>query len=575
MAKPPRSSFDLSASFAQLIDAYLKLPLNQKILFPFLLALSVWAIVFVAQWANKADYVVLFSDLESADAGAVIERLKTMKVAYEVRGDGRTVAISPPEMVHEMRLQLASEGIPSKGTVGWEVFDGVSLGLTQQQEWSLRIRAKQGELERTIAALEAVQAVRVHISEPEHRGFGKNEQQATASVLLRLRAGGELDRKQIKGIANLVAGSVQGLKPENVTIIDSNGNPLTQSEEERKNELDGGGESYRIEYQRTVERGYIDRIEQMLQKVLGPGKAVARVTADIDYSSSEREEESYDPGGQVIRSERTIAEGTGASQRGGVPGVTSNLSNDPNLLSPPKSDGENSKRSESVKNYEVSRAITKSVAPRGSVVKLSAAVLVDGTYEEPTSTTESASPSEKPSEEAPAQEKETASQKKVFKPLDAETLARIEGIVKGAIGFDSNRGDSVTVESIPFYQPDQSLEESLKSAEMWQNIFGISSRILPALFVFIFIWAFVRPLLNFILTPSEAETDLNRLLPKGVFELEKELDAERTKATIPEFEPTIDLEQLEELMSENSRIVRENPQQAALLIRWWLNDGRL
>jgi len=574
MAKPPRSSFDLSASFAQVIDAYLKLPLNQKILFPFLLAISVWAIVFVAQWANKADYAVLFSDLESADAGAVVERLKTMKVAYEVRGDGRTVAISPPDMVHELRLQLTSEGIPSKGTVGWEVFDGVSLGLTQQQEWSLRIRAKQGELERTIAALEAVQAVRVHISEPENRGFGKNEQEATASVLLRLRAGGELDRKQIKGIANLVAGSVQGLKRENVTIIDSNGNPLTQSDEERKNEFDGG-ESYRIEYQKTVERGYIDRIEQMLQKVLGPGKAVARVTADIDYSSSEREEESYDPGGQVIRSERTIAEGSGASQRGGVPGVTSNLSNDPNLLSPPKSDGENSKRSESVKNYEVSRAIIKSVAPRGSVVKLSAAVLVDGTYEEPTSAPESATPSDKPSEEAPAEGKEATPQKKVFKPLDAETLTRIEGIVKGAIGFDLNRGDSVTVESIPFYQPDQSIEDSLKSAEMWQNIFGIASRILPALFVFIFIWAFVRPLLNFILTPSEAEVDLNRLLPQGVLELEKELEGERSKATIPEFEPTIDLEQLEELMSENSRIVKENPQQAALLIRWWLNDGRL
>ncbi len=554
------TSLDPSAIFAQMFGGYMKLPLVQKIAFPVLIVASMSGIIWVSKWANQPDYVVLYSDLEPADASAVVEQLKTSKVKYEVRGDGRTIAVSPPDMVHELRLSLASEGIPKGGVVGLEIFEATNLGTTTFQEKIKFQRAIQGELERTIATIQGVTSARVHITQPEKSVFAKNGNAPTASVLLKLRPGAQLDRKQIKGITNLVAGSVEGLKSEAVSIIDVFGNLLNEKEE--------GPESLQIEatrlqYQRELERGYIRQIEDMLAKVLGPGKVVARVTADLDFSQTEREEESFDPGGQVIRSERAIEEGSTESARGGIPGVVSNLTNDPALLAPPGGvkGEERSGRREAVKNYEVSRAVSKTSSPRGKLMRLSVAVLVDGTYEK-------AADAAPPAEGAPATPG-------TYKALEANTMAQIESVVKSAVGFDAVRGDTVTVENIPFHVSQDNFVEEMGKKETQDMIFNILFRAGPLIFIFLFFFVIVRPLVKFLITPTEAEVDLARLLPTGIQELEKELETERSKAAIPNYEPAIDIEQLEELMAENSRIVKENPQQAALLIRYWLNDGRL
>ncbi|RIL05320.1 MAG: hypothetical protein DCC75_11820 [Proteobacteria bacterium] len=275
----------------------------------------------------------------------------------------------------------------------------------------------------------------------------------------------------------------------------------------------------------------------------------------MDFSATEREEESYDPGGQVIRSERTIEEGAGAAARGGVPGVVSNLNNEPNLLAAPGTGGENSNRKEAVKNYEVSRAVSKTSLPRGKITRLSVAVLVDGTYE-----AAAGAPADAPKE---------------FKPLQAETIDRIEGLVKNAVGYDSTRGDTLSVENIPFHTPEIDLSKEISSKATQDLIFNVIFRAGPVLFVILFFLLVVRPLVKFLVTPTEAEVDLTRLLPTGISELEKELESERVRAAVPSYEPTVDMEQLGELMATNSRVVKENPQQAALLIRYWLNDGRL
>jgi flagellar M-ring protein FliF len=548
------ASLDPSEILSQLIGDYLKLPLFQKILFPLLIAASVVSIIAISRWATKADTAVLFSGLDPGDAAAIVERLKTLKVQYEVQAGGTAIGITPPEAVHELRLSLASDGLPKKGNVGYEIFDVSSVATTSFVEWTKFIRAKQGELERTIGSIDAVSSVRVHISLPEKSVFQKTGPNATASVLLKLRPGGELDKKRVKGIANLVAGSVEGLLPENVSIIDTLGNLLTESEEERDGS-DLGGDSPRLQYQREIEKGYVQRIEQMLQRVIGPGRVVARVTADLDFSSSERQEESYDPSGQVIRSERSVAEGSASATKGGVPGVVSNLTNDPKLLAPQSSDSDNNNKKESVKNYEVSKAIVKSTLPRGTLTRLSAAVLVDGTYEE--------------------EKVEGAPSKKVFKSLSQETLAQIDTLVKSAIGYEPARGDTVTVENLPFFAPDTSLAETMNSRATQDLLLGLLTKGGPILFILLFFLIIVKPLVRFLVTPTEAEVDLQRLLPTGVVELEKELEQERAKAVIPALEPTVDMEQLEELLAENSRIVKDNPHQAALLIRYWLNDGRL
>jgi len=345
------------------------------------------------------------------------------------------------------------------------------------------------------------------------------------------------------------------LARESVTIVDTFGNLLTASEDGVESL---GVEATRLQYQQEVERGYVQRIEQMLVRVLGPNRAVARVTADLDFSTNERQEESYDPSGQVIRSERAISEGAGSQARGGVPGVVSNLSNTPDLLAPKGLGNDSSSRSEQVKNYEVSKAITKSSSPRGKLVRLSVAVIVDGAREEVPVTGET--------DIAPA---------KLFKPLESDMLAQIESTVKSAVGFDSARGDTVSVENIPFFEPSDEVAKEMDKKATQDLIFNILFRAGPVLFLILFFFVIVRPLVRFLVTPTDAEVDLSRLLPTGIQELEAELETERSKASVPIFEPAVDLEQLEELMAENSRIVKENPRQAALLIRYWLNDGRL
>jgi flagellar M-ring protein FliF len=587
-------TLDPRAVFTQLFEKFLKLPLAHKVLVPVLVVFPAWALIYVSKMATQPDYTVLYSDLSPADAGAVVERLKEMKAAYKV--EGSTVSVSPPDLVHELRISLAAEGVPKTGTVGFELFDGTSFATTSMGEMVKKQRALQGELERTIMSLDAVLSARVHISQPEKTIFAKQAQDPSASVLLKLRAGGDLDKKQIRGIANFVANGVEGLKPEDVTIIDVYGNLLTPTEE--GDEL--GADATRLTYTKEVEKSYTQRIESMLAKVLGPGKVVARVTADLDFSSNEREEESYDPGGQVIRSERSVEEGAAGAARGGVPGVAANLSNDPNLLSPPANADSNTRR-EAVKNFEVSRAIIKSSQAKGKLLRLSAAVLVDGKYEDAPLTSTGGVVTDAVAAVAPS---------KVFKSLSPETLAQVEGVVKSAIGFDATRGDVVTVENIPFFQPDENLKDELaKAAEInaWYRYMALSVPLLALLIFGVFV---LRPMMKFLTSNPEAEIDITRLLPQGMqvtvpgsqqvgsnvggtagtagvsggvapevgaaTPVEAAAGAQAAAAKgIPDLSGPVDMEQLGEIMAESSRLVKDNPAQAALLIRYWLNEGHL
>ncbi len=553
------ASFDPSAVFSQLLAGFMRLPLSQRILFPLLVVGSVAGIVFISQWASRPEYSVLFSDLEPADSAAVVERLRAQNIAYELRAEGKSIAVSPPSIVHELRITLSADGIPKHGSVGFELFDSAGLGSTTFDEKVKWVRARQGELERTIGALDAIAASRVHISEPEKSIYSQAASEPTASVLIRLKAGKELSKAQTTGIMNLIAGSVDGLKPEHVSIVDTFGNLLSPKEDER--EGDFSTEATRIQYQHELEQGYVRRIEQMLSKVLGPGRVVARVTAEVDYSSNEREEESFDPGGQVIRSERSITEGaSGGGARGGVPGVVSNLSNDPKLLAPQQGadEGTSGKRNETVKNYELSRAIIKSSSPRGALKRVSVAVLVDGTYEEVTE---------------PAAEGAEPTKKQIFRPLNNETMGQIEDIVKSAVGFDVTRGDAVRVENLQFARMPEELVTALESNThqylMTGGQLGVSLLALVLLFFVV-----VKPIMAQLLVPAEAEVNLERLLPTGIEALEEELAAERQRAktVLPEGDEGIDLEHLDALIADNSRMVKENPRQAALLIRYWLGE---
>jgi len=547
------SKIDLGAAFSKAFEGYLKMPILQKIIYPLLIIGSVVGIIFVSKMASRPGYAVLFTDLGPADSAAVIERLKAQKIEYQIRGDGGTIAVTPPDTVHELRIMMASEGVPKGGKVGFELFDVSNLGSTTFEEKIRWTRAVQGELQRTIEAMDAVNSARVAVAKPEKSVFAKKENMATASVMLTLRPGGELTKKQIKGIMNLVAGSIESLQPENVTIVDNLGNLLSPDEDEEEGLV---AEATRLQYQTNLEKSYVKQIEQMLAKVLGPDRIVARVTANLDFSANEREEESYDPGSQVVRSERSIERGTGFSQRGGVPGVVSNLSNDPALVSPPGSDESRSSQRETLRNYEVSRSVTKVSAPRGRLVNLSVAVGVDGDYETVTNPDNTTST--------------------VYKPLEDDLLAQIESLVKSAVGYDASRGDVVTVENIKFSAKKPDFEEMWGPAEeAWQWVNRILPVIMPLILFFCFLLLVIRPFINYLTAPADAEVNLTKLLPTGIDDLKAELEAERSRSSLEELETKVDMDQLNEIMAENSQMVKENPEQAALLIRYWLNDGRM
>jgi len=547
--------FDIGAVFGQLVSLYARLPFAQKIAIPFLLAGSMAVMIFVSRWANQADYAVLFSDLQESDAAAIVEKLKDEKVGYRLRDNGRTIDVTPPDAVPGLRIQYAAKGLPRGGSVGYELFNETTLGRTGFVEKLTKQRAIQGELERTISAIDAVKAVRVHITQPEKSMFITRDIAPTASVLLRLKAGEQLTPQQITGIANLVANSVERLTPQNVTLLDSSGMILNEQKDIESN----GADSAKLDYKRKLETDYARRIETMLAEVLGPGKAVARVTADIDFSKYEKEEESYDPGGQVVRSTRAVEEGAALGSEGGVAGVASNLTNDPGLLTPPDSAKNGTKRRESVNNYEVSRAISKTVSAVGAIKRLTVGVLVDGQYTVASVAANGTTPP------------------KNYAPLATDMLKKIENLVKQSVGFDSTRGDALTVENIRFFEPDQSLAEAITSAETTDQIFRWAQWTLPIIFTIFFFLVILRPLVKFLTSPTESEVDLSRLLPAGIEELEAELDAERSKlsSSVEVVGPSIDIEELEQLLAENSKLVKDSPQQAALLIRYWLSDGRM
>jgi flagellar M-ring protein FliF len=550
--------FDFGAVFEQILGFYLRLPLSQKIALPLLAAGCMTLIIFVSNWATQPEYAVLYSNLGEADASGVVEKLKDMKIGFRLTNDGKTIEVTPPRVVHEVRLDMASSGLPKGDQVGYELWNEAKLGLSAFGENINYVRAVQGELERTILKIEGVSAARVHITTPKRSVFASRDVPPTASVLLKIKAGSELGKQQIKGITHLVAGSIERLTPDNVTILDQLGKMLN----EKKDSAEMGGlDMTNLQYQQEIENAYSKRIESMLAEILGHGRSVARVTASVDFSKLEKEEESFDPAGTVMRSERSIEENSGTSAEGGVPGVLSNLTNQPGVLAG-GAEG-NNLRKESLKNYEVSRAVSKVVKNPGKIDRLSVAVLVDGQYSEVAT--------------GAVDEEGNALKEKRYIPLTSEMIKKVDNLVKQTVGYDAARGDIVTVENIRFVEPDESLINVLEKTALEQRLWSMTEW-LPALLLFIVtLLVVIKPMVKFLVTPSDAEVDLSRLLPAGIEELEAELEAERAKlSSIPEkAKPAIDIEELETLLADNSRMVKDNPQQAALLIRYWLNDGRI
>lgn len=357
----------------------------------------------VGFWVNRPDYALLFGNLSSADAGRIVETLQDDRVKYQLRDSGTAVYV-PRQDVYELRLRFAGEGVVSDGPVGYELFDAGTLGMTDfMQKLNLK-RALEGELARTISAIRQVDIARVHLVMPERSPFRETQASASASVVLQLLGNSRLTQDQIEGISALVAGAVEGMDNSQVTVLDTRGNMLSNPAHYDGDRLEV---SNQLRHQRSIEQHLTEKGQSMLDQILGPGNALVRVAASLDFTRSIAEHDVIDPESATVVSEERLDE-----QGGFDASATS-----------------------SVRNYEISRTRERSEKSVGDISYLTVSVILN--YK---------------------QSAEADAGAPVFEPYDPTEITDIESLVRNAVGFNAGRGDQITTHQTRF---DTSVDERI------------------------------------------------------------------------------------------------------------------
>jgi flagellar M-ring protein FliF len=397
------------------------------------------------------DYGVLFANLGPDDASAVITKLDASKIPHRLSPDGSTIFI-PVEDIPEERVSLAGDGTVKGGGTGYELFDRTNLGMTDTQEKIAKIRATEGELQRTLSGLTPVESARVHIASPDVSLYSTTQEPTTASVAVKTKPGMTLSPQEVRGITQLVSGAVEGLKPENVTIVNQDGTVLVPSASATGPDGAVAVDALKMTAdQLTAKQRYEgnlqENIQGLLDATLGPKRAAVRVATDMNFDAAQTETEAYAPNGTVRSSqtERESFTGTGAANRppAGVPGTTTNV---PTYQSQEPATG-NSKytKSKTTTNYEITKTDTKHIDAPGKVTRLSVAVLVNVPNQV-------AQPVAGAAGTAQTAQTAIAAAPAVYALSNAD-VAKIRNVVAAAAGIDPTRGDVVSVEAIPFAPP--------------------------------------------------------------------------------------------------------------------------
>lgn len=374
------------------------------------------------EWNRQRDLRPLFTNLSPEDAGAIVAKLKSANVRYRV-SDGGAVLV-PSDRVAELRLEMASSGLPRAGRVGFELFDQTNLGVTDFAEQVNFRRALEGELERSVMSLAEVERARVHVTFAKESLFTESRQPAKASVLVRLRPGARLSPQNVVAVQHLTASAVEGLAPEAVSVLDMAGNLLSRP----ALDLDGEGRhsSAMLEFRQSLEREYLAKIRSTLDPLLGPDRYRAGVNVECDFTSGEQSEETFDPSKSVMVTSAQTEDISGAAATAGIPGTASNLPRPAPRL--PGSSSGVSRKTENI-TYQTSRVVRHIKIPQGSVRRLSVAVLVDHKVR---------------------WEGEGARASRVLEPPPPESLKVVRDVLAGVVGFQQERGDQILVESLPF-----------------------------------------------------------------------------------------------------------------------------
>jgi flagellar M-ring protein FliF len=414
---------------------------NRTIAFGLAGALVIGLAIFAAMRLRGPDYGVLFANLGPDDASAVVTKLKDAKIPYQLTNGGTTILV-PQESVYEERVLLAGDGTVKGGGSGYELFDKMNFGMTDFQEKIAKQRATEGELQRTIAGLTPVESARVHIASPEASLYSSVQEPTTASVAITTKPGMQLGPSEVRGITQLVANSVEGLKPDNVTIVNQDGNVLVPSANDSNDPaLAAQAGALKLTQEQLLAKQHYEtnlqeNIQTLLDVVIGPHRSAVRVATDMNFDANESESKTYAPQGTILSQQNEKEAYTGTQPKGaagGVPGTTSNVATYQGAAN--NAGGGNYKKSKSTVNYDVTEQNAKHVDAPGKLTRESVAVLVNV----PAITAA-----------APASAAAGAPAVAPQYVLAAADIAKIKNVVAAAAGIDPTRGDVISVEAIPF-----------------------------------------------------------------------------------------------------------------------------
>ena len=513
--------------------------------------------LYIAGAITEPPKTILFSGLESRDAAAVTAKLDSMAVKYDVK-DGGTVLV-PADQVTKLRMALAQDNLPAAG-VGYEIFDkSDAFGTTAFVQNINHQRALEGELARSMQTIEGIQSARVHLVIPERQVFSRDDQQPSASVVL--RSAGKMDRGQVLAIQHLVAAAVAGLSADRVAIVDDRGNLLAGGDEKSgPDALARNQDEDTANYENSLRQ----RIEAIVSSVVGAGHVQVQVAADINYNHTQTTSETYDPDSKVVRSTQTVEQNASNTTAGAsnAVSVASALPGGQAAATPGDQSKDTSGRTEETTNYEISKKVTTSTVDGGDVKKLSVAVVVDGTGD-------------------------TAA---AYKPRSADEMAKISALVKSAMGFDQARGDQVQVTNMAFARIEEAAgTEAPKpllglDSSYWFKIIEAAILCVTALLIGLFV---AKPLINrmFAAQAAAGRTALGNVspvagalpAPAGAEAAAPQHQESAAPSALPSPKSSIDVSRIDGQVRESSikkvgEVVSAHPEEALAIIRTWLHQ---
>ena len=521
-----------------------KLPMLRQLGLMVGFAAAIGLAVAIVLWAQAPNYRMLYGNLSSQEVLDISNALDQAGIQYQLN-DVTGAIMVPSDNVHQARLQLAGLGLPKGSGTGYELLDKDQGFSTSQFIESARYqRALEGELARTISSLNSIQSARVHLGLPKQTGFLRDRKQPSASVMVTLYQGRQLSREQAASIVHMVASSIPNLHTDDVTVIDHTGRML--SEPDSADEM--RQTSTRFDYRRKLEDYYVKRIENILAPIVGLEKVRAQVSAELDFTVTEQTQESFNPDLPAVRSEQSVEEHSTGSVIAGVPGTLSNQP--PGAGATAEAEGENTPSGNSsrrmVRNYELDRTISRTRLPTGTVRRLSAAVVVD---------------------ERQVVDEEGGVTREA---LSQEEIDRLTSLVKEAIGFSAQRGDTVNVINAPFQQPEAeaSVPEPSLLEQPW--LWDVARQALGALLVLVLIFGVLRPVLRSLASAADRTREPGER--QGGGELQDDVLSLGNDGAPPQL--AAPQAKLDEQINTAKAAVAQDPRRVAAMMKQWVeSDG--